>query len=89
MLEVFACLVKMCLFVFILTGTVTSASLNTTHPESLLHHTTSVRRSRTAWSYHFYPNETWYDMAVNLPCAVLLEEVHINLSSTSVGRKYM
>ncbi|XP_043273976.1 baculoviral IAP repeat-containing protein 6 isoform X1 [Venturia canescens] len=36
------------------------------------------RRARTAaWSYHFFPGESWVDLTFTLPCAILLKEVEL------------
>uniref|UniRef100_A0A1B6DSS9 Uncharacterized protein n=3 Tax=Clastoptera arizonana TaxID=38151 RepID=A0A1B6DSS9_9HEMI len=36
------------------------------------------RRARSpAWSYNFYPDETWVELTLTLPCAVLLKEIHL------------
>lgn len=38
----------------------------------------SQRRARTpAWSYMFYPNESWVELVITLPSAILLKEVQI------------
>lgn len=38
----------------------------------------SHRRARTpAWTYLFYPNESYIDLVVTLPTAVLLKEIHL------------
>ncbi|XP_075222220.1 BIR repeat containing ubiquitin-conjugating enzyme isoform X2 [Lycorma delicatula] len=44
------------------------------------------RRARTpAWSYHFYPEESWVELTITLPCAVLLRAVHIQPHLTSLS----
>ncbi|CAL4062959.1 unnamed protein product, partial [Meganyctiphanes norvegica] len=35
------------------------------------------RTKSPPWSYHFYPDESWVDLNLTLPCAVLLHEVHL------------
>lgn len=63
----------------------------TTRPaESLLLPTLSNRRSRQSWAHTFSSEETWCDLTITLPCAVVLEEIHIlphvtNLASKSQG----
>lgn len=38
----------------------------------------SQRRARApAWSYMFYPNESWVELVITLPSAILLKEVQI------------
>ncbi|XP_039282031.1 baculoviral IAP repeat-containing protein 6 isoform X3 [Nilaparvata lugens] len=44
------------------------------------------RRARTpAWSYHFYSEESWVDLTITLPCAVLLKAVHIQPHLSSLA----
>lgn len=46
------------------------------------------RRARSAaWSYHFYPDEAWVDLTVQLPFAILLSEVQIQPHSASLTSK--
>jgi len=40
------------------------------------------------WSYHFFPEETFLELVISLPCAVLLREVHVVPHMTSLSSKY-
>ncbi|GAB6020665.1 hypothetical protein CHUAL_003335 [Chamberlinius hualienensis] len=52
----------------------------------LLQPTAPHRRARTpAWSYHFYPDESYVELTITLPCAVLLKEVRIQPHLTSLA----
>lgn len=44
------------------------------------------RRARTAaWSYHFFPGESWVDLTITLPCAILLKEVELQPHLSSLA----
>jgi baculoviral IAP repeat-containing protein 6 (apollon) len=71
-------------------GTITSTNFSAHPSEVLLQSTPPHRRARSpVWSYHFFPEETYLELVITLPCAVLLREVHVvphmtSLSSNSV-----
>uniref|UniRef100_A0A8C4Q1J4 Dual E2 ubiquitin-conjugating enzyme/E3 ubiquitin-protein ligase BIRC6 n=1 Tax=Eptatretus burgeri TaxID=7764 RepID=A0A8C4Q1J4_EPTBU len=59
-------------------GTITSTSPTAQPAEVLLQATPPHRRARSAaWSYIFLPEESWCDLTVHLPAAILLREIHI------------
>ncbi|CAG7720785.1 unnamed protein product [Allacma fusca] len=59
-------------------GTITSSNFSAHPSEVLLHATPPHRRARTpVWSYHFLPEETFLELVISLPCAILLKEVQI------------
>lgn len=48
------------------------------HLTALLNSTPPHRRARSAaWSYHFYPAESWLDMTLTLPYTIILKEIQI------------
>ncbi|KAL3288526.1 hypothetical protein HHI36_002967 [Cryptolaemus montrouzieri] len=48
--------------------------------------TTTHRRARTPqWSYHFYPEEVYTELVMNLPSAILLKQVHLQPHSIALS----
>ncbi|XP_033629629.1 baculoviral IAP repeat-containing protein 6-like isoform X3 [Asterias rubens] len=67
-------------------GVISSSSPTAQPAEVLLQPTAPHRRARSAaWSYHFYPEETWCNLTISLPSAILLKEVHIQPHLTSLA----
>ncbi|XP_038074812.1 baculoviral IAP repeat-containing protein 6-like [Patiria miniata] len=67
-------------------GAINSSSPTAQPAEVLLQPTAPHRRARSAaWSYHFYPEESWCDLTITLPSAILLKEVHIQPHLTSLA----
>jgi len=67
-------------------GIISSSNLTTQPADSLLQASPPHRRARTpAWSYHFYPDEHWVDLTINLPCSVLLKEIQMLPHLTSLA----
>ncbi|XP_059477801.1 baculoviral IAP repeat-containing protein 6 [Neocloeon triangulifer] len=67
-------------------GVISSSNLTTQPADSLLQASPPHRRARTpAWSYHFYPDEHWVDLTINLPCSVLLKEIQMLPHLTSLA----
>ncbi|XP_033127778.1 baculoviral IAP repeat-containing protein 6-like isoform X2 [Anneissia japonica] len=59
-------------------GTISSTSPTAQPAEVLIQPQAPHRRARSpAWSYHFYPDESWCDLTITLPGAVLIKEIHI------------
>lgn len=58
---------------------VVTSSNPTARPANVLVDSNQLfQRTKSApWSYHFYPDESWVDLNLTLPCAVLLHEVHL------------
>ncbi|XP_064112985.1 baculoviral IAP repeat-containing protein 6-like isoform X2 [Macrobrachium nipponense] len=58
---------------------VVTSSNPTARPANVLVDSNQLfQRTKSApWSYHFYPDESWVDLILTLPCAVLLHEVHL------------
>ena len=72
----------------IFAGKITSSNFSAHPSEVLLQATPPHRRARTpVWSYHFLPEESFLELLVSLPCAILLKEVqivpHITSSASS------
>ncbi|XP_076097651.1 dual E2 ubiquitin-conjugating enzyme/E3 ubiquitin-protein ligase BIRC6-like isoform X3 [Mytilus galloprovincialis] len=66
-------------------GSVSSSSPTASPAEVLIQAAPPHRRARSAaWSYHFYPDEAWVDLTVQLPFAILLSEVQIQPHSASL-----
>ncbi|XP_022332916.2 dual E2 ubiquitin-conjugating enzyme/E3 ubiquitin-protein ligase BIRC6-like isoform X4 [Crassostrea virginica] len=66
-------------------GSISSGSPTASPAEVLIQAAPPHRRARSAaWSYHFYPDEAWVDLTIQLPFAVLLKEVQIQPHSTSL-----
>lgn len=54
----------------------------------LIQNSTPHKRARTAaWLYHCYPDEAWVDLAITLPCAILLRKVELQPHLTSLASK--
>ncbi|XP_065342145.1 baculoviral IAP repeat-containing protein 6 isoform X6 [Cloeon dipterum] len=73
-------------------GVISSSNLTTQPADSLLQASPPHRRARTpAWSYHFYPDEHWVDLTINLPCSVLLKEIqmlpHLTALASTIYKK--
>lgn len=69
-------------------GTITSSSPTASPADVLIQASPPHRRARSAaWSYHFYPDEAWVDLTIQLPFAVLLKEVQIQPHLTSLASK--
>ena len=69
-------------------GTISSSSPTSGPAEVLIQASPPHRRARSAaWSYHFYPEEAWVDLTIQLPCAVLLKEVQIQPHLTQLASK--
>ncbi|KAJ9600171.1 hypothetical protein L9F63_009505, partial [Diploptera punctata] len=67
-------------------GTISSSNPTAQPADVLIQSAPPHRRARTpAWSYHFYPDETWVDLTLTLPCAVLLKEVQLQPHLTSLA----
>ncbi|KAL7288200.1 hypothetical protein TKK_0017750 [Trichogramma kaykai] len=67
-------------------GTVTWLHPTAQAADVLIQSATPHRRARTAaWSYHFYPDESWIDLTITLPCAILLKEVELQPHLTSLA----
>ncbi|CAB0044915.1 unnamed protein product [Trichogramma brassicae] len=67
-------------------GTVTWIHPTAQAADVLIQSATPHRRARTAaWSYHFYPDESWIDLTITLPCAILLKEVELQPHLTSLA----
>ncbi|XP_041468480.1 baculoviral IAP repeat-containing protein 6-like isoform X2 [Lytechinus variegatus] len=58
-------------------GVISCSNMTTRPAESLLLPTLSNRRSRQSWAHTFSSEETWCDLTITLPSAVVLEEIHI------------
>ncbi|KAK6180714.1 hypothetical protein SNE40_008714 [Patella caerulea] len=59
-------------------GQISSSSPTASPAEVLIQAAPPHRRARSAaWSYHFYPDEAWIDLTIQLPFAILLREVQI------------
>lgn len=59
-------------------GTISCSLSSAQQPDALIKVSAPHRRARSAaWSYHFYPEETWCNLTLHLPTAVLLSEVRI------------
>ncbi|XP_069180397.1 baculoviral IAP repeat-containing protein 6 isoform X6 [Procambarus clarkii] len=58
---------------------VVTSSNPTARPANVLVDSNQLfQRTKSApWSYHFYPDESWVDLNLTLPCAILLHEVHL------------
>ncbi|KAK7067357.1 Baculoviral IAP repeat-containing protein 6 [Halocaridina rubra] len=58
---------------------VVTSSNPTARPANVLVDSNQLfQRTKSApWSYHFYPDESWVDLVLTLPCAILLHEVHL------------
>jgi hypothetical protein len=71
-------------------GTISSSNPTAQPADVLIQSAPPHRRARTpAWSYHFYPDETWVDLTLSLPCAVLLKEVQLQPHLTSLASKFL
>ncbi|XP_067680641.1 baculoviral IAP repeat-containing protein 6-like isoform X2 [Haliotis asinina] len=67
-------------------GTVSSSSPTASPADVLIQTSPPHRRARSAaWSYHFYPDEAWVDLTIQLPFAVLLREVQIQPHGSSLA----
>ncbi|XP_071961824.1 dual E2 ubiquitin-conjugating enzyme/E3 ubiquitin-protein ligase BIRC6-like isoform X2 [Antedon mediterranea] len=67
-------------------GSISSSSPTAQPAEVLLQPQAPHRRARSpAWSYHFYPDESWCDLTITLPGAVLIKEIHIQPHLTSLA----
>ncbi|GAB1609836.1 baculoviral IAP repeat-containing protein 6-like isoform X2 [Argonauta hians] len=67
-------------------GSISSSSPTATPAEVLIQASPPHRRARSAaWSYHFYPDQTWVDLTIQLPFAILLKEVQISPHNTSLS----
>jgi baculoviral IAP repeat-containing protein 6 len=67
-------------------GTISSTNFSAHPSEVLLQSAPPHRRARTpVWSYHFFPEESYLELVISLPCAVLLKEVHIVPHMTSLS----
>ncbi|XP_013417535.1 baculoviral IAP repeat-containing protein 6 [Lingula anatina] len=67
-------------------GSISSSSPTASPAEVLVQASPPHRRARSAaWSYHYYPDEAWVDLTIQLPCAVLLKEVQIQPHLTSLA----
>uniref|UniRef100_A0A1B6HP87 UBC core domain-containing protein n=2 Tax=Homalodisca liturata TaxID=320908 RepID=A0A1B6HP87_9HEMI len=67
-------------------GTISSSNSTAQPADVLIQSAPPHRRARApAWSYHFYPNESWVELTLTLPCAVLLREVHLQPHLTSLA----
>lgn len=54
----------------------------------LIQSSTPHKRARTAaWLYHCFPDEAWVDLAITLPCAILLRKVELQPHLTSLASK--
>lgn len=54
----------------------------------LIQNSTPHKRARTAaWLYHCFPDEAWVDLAITLPCAILLRKVELQPHLTSLASK--
>ncbi|XP_050487172.1 baculoviral IAP repeat-containing protein 6 isoform X2 [Bombus huntii] len=52
----------------------------------LIQNSTPHKRARTAaWLYHCFPDEAWVDLAITLPCAILLRKVELQPHLTSLA----
>ncbi|KAK9296171.1 hypothetical protein QLX08_009734 [Tetragonisca angustula] len=52
----------------------------------LIQSSTPHKRARTAaWLYHCFPDEAWVDLAITLPCAILLRKVELQPHLTSLA----
>ncbi|XP_069118544.1 baculoviral IAP repeat-containing protein 6-like isoform X2 [Argopecten irradians] len=66
-------------------GSISSSSPTASPADVLIQAAQTHRRARSAaWSYHFYPDEAWVDLTVQLPFAILLKEVQIQPHSASL-----
>ena len=71
-------------------GTISSSNPTAQPADVLIQSAPPHRRARTpAWSYHFYPDETWVDLTLTLPCAVLLKEVQLQPHLTSLASEFL
>jgi baculoviral IAP repeat-containing protein 6 len=71
-------------------GAISSSNPTAQPADVLIQSAPPHRRARTpAWSYHFYPDETWVDLTLTLPCAVLLKEVQLQPHLTSLASKFL
>ena len=71
-----------------ITGSISSSSPTASPAEVLIQAAAPHRRARSAaWSYHFYPDEAWVDLTIQLPFAVLLKEVQIQPHNASLTSK--
>ncbi|XP_054283105.1 baculoviral IAP repeat-containing protein 6 [Macrosteles quadrilineatus] len=67
-------------------GCISSSNPTAQPADVLIQSTPPHRRARApAWSYHFYPDESWVEVTITLPCAVLLREVHLQPHLTSLA----
>ncbi|XP_077994932.1 dual E2 ubiquitin-conjugating enzyme/E3 ubiquitin-protein ligase BIRC6-like isoform X2 [Glandiceps talaboti] len=67
-------------------GSITSSSPTAQPADVLLQSQPPHRRARSAaWSYHFYPDESWCDLTISLPSAILLKEIQIQPHLTSLA----
>ncbi|XP_064622207.1 baculoviral IAP repeat-containing protein 6-like isoform X2 [Lineus longissimus] len=67
-------------------GCVSSSSPTAGPGDVLIQASPPHRRARSAaWSYHFYPDEAWIDLTIQLPCSILLKEVHIQPHLSSLA----
>lgn len=70
-------------------GTICSSNPTAQPADVLIQQAPPHRRARSpAWSYHFYPDESWVELTLTLPCAVLLKEVHLQPHLTSLASQY-
>lgn len=59
-------------------GSITAMNYSAHPSEVLLQPTPPHRRARSpVWSYHFFAGESYLELIITLPCAVLLKEVQI------------
>jgi baculoviral IAP repeat-containing protein 6 len=71
------------------TGSISSSSPTASPSEVLIQAAPPHRRARSAaWSYHFYPDEAWVDLTMQLPFAILLSEVQIQPHSASLTSEF-
>ena len=78
-----------CGHIFLLSAATIHCTSSSKHPpDALLKVTAQHRRVRSpAWSYRFPVNEEWCELVVNLPTAILLNEVHIQPHSSGLSSK--
>ncbi|XP_012256631.2 baculoviral IAP repeat-containing protein 6 isoform X2 [Athalia rosae] len=67
-------------------GTISWSNPTAQAADVLIQSAAPHRRARTAaWSYHFYPDESWVDLTITLPCAILLREVELQPHLTALA----
>ena len=69
-------------------GSISFSSPTASTADVLIQSQPPHRRARSAaWSYHFYPDEAWFDLTITLPFCVKLYEVHITPHLSSLSSK--